>query len=122
MTERKEKFTPGPWRANPGDQGGYGRGAYVTINDECGSQTIATLQENAMGKLHVSKQCADRVRHIKRGTEYTVIGVGKVQTDRPLTDYAEVTIYIGDDNQIWVRPIDEFEDPARFERVNANGQ
>ena len=55
-----------------------------------------------------------RVKHIKRGSNYEVLGRGKVQTDTPLTDYAEVVIYRSeDDDMIWVRPVSEFDD-GRF--------
>lgn len=57
---------------------------------------------------------SDRVQHVKRGSTYRVIGRGKVQTDLPLTDYAEVVIYQCEaDGTIWARPVEEFED-GRF--------
>jgi hypothetical protein len=56
----------------------------------------------------------DRVQHVKRGSTYRVIGCGKVQTDTPLADYAEVVIYQGEnDGMIWCRPVAEFDD-GRF--------
>ena len=56
----------------------------------------------------------ERVQHVKRGSTYRVIGRGKVQTDTPLSDYAEVVIYQGEaDDLFWVRPVSEFED-GRF--------
>ncbi len=56
----------------------------------------------------------DRVQHVKRGATYRVIGRGKVQTDTPLADYAEVVIYQGEnDGMIWCRPVAEFDD-GRF--------
>ena len=58
----------------------------------------------------------ERVQHLKRGTTYEVMAYGKVQTDRPLSDYSEVVIYRGEaDGLVWVRPIDEFNDPERFD-------
>lgn len=65
-----------------------------------------------------AKTAPERIRHVKRGSTYTVIAHGKIQTDRPLRDYAEVTVYRGDDGLFWVRPIDEMED-GRFEPVAA---
>jgi hypothetical protein len=57
-----------------------------------------------------------RVRHKKRGSEYAVIGHGKIQTDVPLKDYDEVVVYQSEDGTIWVRPVSEFMD-GRFENV-----
>lgn len=56
----------------------------------------------------------ERVQHKKRGSTYRVVGRGKVQTDTPLTDYAEVVVYQCEaDGAVWVRPVSEFED-GRF--------
>lgn len=57
-----------------------------------------------------------RVRHVKRGTEYEVLGVGAIQADAPLPDMANVVIYRGEDGQLWARAYDEFYD-GRFEDV-----
>lgn len=59
-----------------------------------------------------------RVQHIKRGSFYKVLGIGRVQADTPLTDNAEVIVYQSEqDNSIWVRPAAEFEDPSRFRKI-----
>ena len=63
-------------------------------------------------------------RHKKRGTEYVLIGLGKMQTefwyttkneDVRTVDMREVAVYrsAADPTEIWVRPLEEFED--RFE-------
>lgn len=59
---------------------------------------------------------AKRVRHKRRGTEYTVIGTGRVQIGKPLNDMDHVVIYRGDYGDLWVRGEDEFLD-GRFEEL-----
>lgn len=67
-------------------------------------------------------------RHKKRGTEYVLIGYGKMQAENwfdlttpTLTEVSmhEVAIYRSvDDGTLWVRPREEFED-GRFEPLSA---
>lgn len=60
-------------------------------------------------------------RHKKRGTEYVLIGFGKLQAEMWVdwnsepVDMREVAVYRSvDDGSLWVRPREEFED-GRFE-------
>lgn len=64
-----------------------------------------------------------RWKHKKRGTTYTEIGRGKLQSMDcgGLSDLEPMVIYQGDDGQIWVRDQVEFED-GRFEFVPLSAQ
>jgi len=70
-----------------------------------------------------------RWRHVKRGSTYTEMGRGKIQSghwrdpdvdadyDSQRVDMREVVIYRADkDGSLWVRPVEEFDD-GRFVRV-----
>jgi len=51
-------------------------------------------------------------RHVKRGTDYRVMGTARLQMDGPHDDH-EVTVYVGADGQQWARLTAEFND-GRF--------
>lgn len=65
-------------------------------------------------------------RHKMRGSEYVLLGIGKMQSEnwyefdghpaRPKVDMREVAIYRGTDGALWVRPREEFED-GRFQAL-----
>lgn len=66
-------------------------------------------------------------RHKNRGSEYMLVGYGRMQCDwwehvggnRYPADMREVAVYrCVDDNSLWVRPREEFED-GRFEVISA---
>ena len=57
-------------------------------------------------------------RHVKRGTEYREVARGKLQTDTPLTDYAELVAYHDHDGNWWFRAPSEFDD-GRFTTLTA---
>ena len=54
-------------------------------------------------------------KHIKTGGIYQMIGIGAVQSERPLTDMQPVVIYRSMKNgSLWARAEDEFYDEKRF--------
>ena len=61
----------------------------------------------------------ERVRHIKRGTEYDVLGFAELQSEEFYgpTEGALLVIYRGADGKIWAREDSEFND-GRFKRIN----
>ena len=71
---------------------------------------------NAIRALPVASPppAVERVRHVKRGTTYQVIGEAKLQTFGSIAEGAMLTIYRGDNTgALWARPTDEFRD-GRF--------
>jgi len=86
-----------------------------------GDEYVDELENLAEGIRALSSQAAadgwlPTHRHKKRGTEYRIIGTAHIQCSDGLTDYEVVTIYVGQDNQMWVRRATEFED-GRFEAL-----
>lgn len=57
-------------------------------------------------------------RHIKRGSDYQVVGMGAVQSDVPLNDMDVVVIYRDQAGMFWARRREEFFD-GRFEEIAA---
>ena len=57
----------------------------------------------------------------RKGSEYTLIGVGKLQCDVPPNDMAEVVLYRAEiDGKLWARPEAEFNE--RFKRLRPLAQ
>lgn len=59
----------------------------------------------------------DRWRHVKRGSEYDLLGIAQVQASTPIVEPQMVAVYRSvREGELWVRPADEFTD-GRFEPV-----
>jgi hypothetical protein len=58
-----------------------------------------------------------RVRHLTRGSSYDVLAeAANVQASAPIVEGDRVTVYLADDDSVWVRPVGEFND-GRFANV-----
>jgi hypothetical protein len=103
----------------------YGR--YVSTAELCADAAAeierlrAEIEGRDVGRL-------ERVRHVKRGTVYDVLGEAEAQVstgmwrhfgsggwyERPVKDGRRLTVYRGEDGKLWVRFTDEFRD-GRFQ-------
>lgn len=52
-------------------------------------------------------------RHVKRGTDYQVIGTASLQAGEPVGEAASLVVYRDENGRLWVRPEVEFDD-GRF--------
>ncbi|CAO4137206.1 hypothetical protein OFEAOIEE_LOCUS4974 [Methylorubrum extorquens] len=91
-------------------------------------EAIAAVKALAARPAAPETQGAERVRHVKRGTEYEVVGEAEAQVAtqdyqsakvcgegrRILREGQTLTVYRGSDGKLWCRFTDEFRD-GRFE-------
>lgn len=69
-------------------------------------------------KTPPAAKAGKRIRHIKSGGFYRMLGRAQLQTSSVLSDYADMVVYQSEDSgYIWVRPLQEFQD-GRFEEVS----
>lgn len=99
----------------------------IIVTNRMSHQTVRSIAAELLSLRHQSSEGATH-RHKKRGSEYVLIGIGKMQAERwckpiggdagPSIDMEEVAIYRSvDDGSLWVRPREEFDD-GRFEPVS----
>jgi hypothetical protein len=104
------------------------RHVMLTVGDERTLNEGALCLKRAIAMLETERAASPataepgdgqpRWRHKKRGTTYTEIGRGELQTMDAggLTNGEPMVIYRGSDGKLWVRDVVEFED-GRFEFV-----
>lgn len=118
---------PSPSREEPPDlrKLGKAREQFVTgsphwlaINDAYSEIVLLRSQLAALRPASSGGAWRPTHRHVKRGTEYRLIGRGIVQTSEPLNDDEYVMIYEGQDGSLWARDADEWSD-GRFEALSA---
>jgi hypothetical protein len=61
-----------------------------------------------------------RYRHLKRGSEYSALGRGLLQSSVPISEGETLVAYVGDDGRLWFRPQGEFDD-GRFVELGWDG-
>src|SRR4051812_29551363 len=104
--------------------------AYTATEEFANTLRWASKPEHSQGSLWAAfeqgfRAAADQGegwrpthRHVKRGTEYEVIGWGSVQcSEAGLLDNEHVMIYRGQDGTLWARRLSEFID-GRFEMLS----
>ena len=75
----------------------------------------------AMARMHLpadSLAWRPTHRHVKRGSEYKVLGFASLQAAEPCYETAALVVYQGSDGKLWARPHDEFHD-GRFAALDA---
>lgn len=85
---------------------------------------VATEAKAEIERLRAAAEAAgERVRSKKSGATYLVLTpVGRLQTERPLSDMARLVIYRCEQTgELWARPYSEFMD-GRFEPAPPQGQ
>lgn len=111
---------------------------FETWKDAAVAEKVARVAADAALSAERAAREAERAwkpthRHIRRGSEYQLIGVGTMQSAYWLTtgverfggydpgesvDDRKVAVYRAEDGTLWVRPLEEFED-GRFELLPA---
>lgn len=117
----------------------FGAGDISTVQDAL--EQIGTIARSLLSLESGGADCSTLAaaqpqsvathRHKKRGTEYVLIGFGKMQAENWVdlnndnehkVDMREVAIYQSvDDDELWVRPIEEWKD-GRFDALAAPAQ
>lgn len=98
--------------------------SYLILNDATAPASKSFAQADFDQRIRSALVWRPTHRHKKRGSEYQLLGIGKMQTNdwsdlavypaQSPVDMREVAIYCAKDGTLWVRPREEFED-GRFE-------
>jgi len=115
---------PGDWQLVPREATDHMRGKlFATFTGFISNRTPLTgdqmtdalnlVWRDLLAAAPKAPAAGKKWRHKKRGTTYTEIGRGKLQSTGHM-DMRDCVIYQGEDGAFWIRPTDEFED-GRFE-------
>lgn len=90
------------------------RGQDYAQEIEVAPELLEALACALMDKLE-PEQASPKWEHIVKGGRYELLGHAALQTDKPLSDMAPVTVYRAEDGTLWVRETGEF--ITRFQAV-----
>lgn len=76
-------------------------------------QEVARLMQRIDELERAAGLGAPTHRHLKRGSVYAQLGLGQVQSSRPIVEGDVLTIYRAENGSLWARPEQEFND-GRF--------
>jgi len=89
-----------------------------SAEDDIGDWAIRNADE-ILARLRLVDALVNGKRYIhnKRGSTYTTIASGMLQTSVPIGDNTKLVSYLDNGGTFWFRPVTEFED-GRFQEVN----
>lgn len=95
---------------------------YQTAGNGPAAHVALRIAEGIEAALRAVAKPMPTHRHRKRGHDYIKVARGHLQTDVPISDYAELVAYVDHaSGDWWFRPPGEFDDKARFDTLSIEG-